>query len=114
MDSGKARKLRAAGWRIGSTQDFLGLTEEEDRLLQLRLGLVEALRSARTRAGLSQAELAERMNSSQSRVAKIEAGDPSVSLDLIVKALIAAGASDGELARAFKARARRQAGIARR
>lgn len=94
MKSTKARKLTAAGWRVGSAKEFLGLSEDEARLVSIRLALIDAIRKARARSGLSQVALAERMNSSQSRVAKIEAGDPSVSLDLIIRALIASGASD--------------------
>lgn len=100
MRAAKTRKLERAGWRLGSARDFLGLTDEEARLLKVRFSLVDAVRTVRARSGISQVELAGRMNSSQSRVAKIEAGDPSVSLDLIFKALIAAGASDGEIAKA--------------
>ena len=38
------------------------------------------------------------MGSSQSRIAKIESGDPSVSLDLIIRALLTSGATRQELA----------------
>ena len=97
----KARKLTAAGWRVGSAKEFLDLSEDESRLVSIRLALIDAIRKARARSGLSQVALAERMNSSQSRVAKIEAGDPSVSLDLIIRALIASGASDLEIGAAL-------------
>jgi len=105
MRAERARKLERTGWRVGSARDFLGLSDEEVRLLKVRSSLIDAVRSARARSGISQVELAVRMKSSQSRVAKIEAGDPSVSMDLIVKALIAAGASDGEIAKAISGRA---------
>ncbi|MBK8321245.1 MAG: helix-turn-helix domain-containing protein [Betaproteobacteria bacterium] len=97
----KARKLAAAGWRVGTAREFLGLSEDEARLVSIRLALVDAIRKARARSGLSQVALAERMSSSQSRVAKIEAGDPSVSLDLIIRALIASDASDLEIGAAL-------------
>jgi len=97
----KARKLTAAGWHVGSAREFLGLSEDESRLVSIRLALIDAIRKARARSGLSQVALAERMNSSQSRVAKIEAGDPSVSLDLIIRALIASDASDLEIGAAL-------------
>lgn len=101
MHSAKLKKLEAAGWKVGSTQDFLKLSGEEAMLVELKVSLAGALRQARTKRGLSQAELAQRMRSSQSRVAKIEAGDASVSLDLIVRALLAAGATRRDLQRAF-------------
>jgi hypothetical protein len=41
------------------------------------------------------------MGSSQSRVAKMEAGDPTVSLDLLVQGLLAAGATRREIADAL-------------
>src|SRR5581483_4278956 len=47
----------------------------------------------RAELGLSQAVVAKRLGSSQSRVAKMEAGDPSVSLDLLLRALLALGAT---------------------
>ena len=101
MNKTKLQKLQAAGWKVGSTKDFLKLSDEETMLVELKLSLTSALKQARTRRRLSQIDLAQRMGSSQSRVAKIEAGDPAVSLDLIVRALFAAGATRQELQRAF-------------
>jgi transcriptional regulator with XRE-family HTH domain len=86
---------------VGSAKDFLKLSDEEAMLVELKVSLAGALRQARAKRGLSQVELAQRMRSSQSRVAKIEAGDASVSLDLIVRALLAAGATRRDLQRAF-------------
>ena len=101
MNSAKLKKLRAAGWKVGSTRDFLKLSDEEAMLVELKLSLTSALKEARQKRHISQTDLAQRLGSSQSRVAKIEAGDPSVSLDLIVKALFATGATRRELQRAF-------------
>jgi DNA-binding XRE family transcriptional regulator len=97
----KLRKLRAAGWKVGTAKEFLHLSSEEALLVELRLALTGAVKRSRQKRGLSQIDLAQRMGSSQSRVAKIEAGHPSVSLDLIVRALLATGASRQELRRAF-------------
>jgi DNA-binding XRE family transcriptional regulator len=101
MNAGKLKRLRAAGWKSGSVQDFLGLNDQEAALVELKFALVTAVREARRKHGLSQTDLAQRMRSSQSRVAKIETGDQSVSLDLIVRALFAAGATRRELQRAL-------------
>lgn len=101
MDNAKRAKLKANGWTIGSTQDFLGLSAEEAALVELRLALSRSLRTWRTRRGLSQVELARRLKSSQSRVAKMEAGDPSVSVDLLVRSLLAVGAGPKDIARAI-------------
>jgi ribosome-binding protein aMBF1 (putative translation factor) len=104
MNSARLKKLQAAGWKVGSAKDFLKLSDEEARLVELKLSLTNALKQARQKRRLSQIDLAQRIGSSQSRVAKIEAGDPSVSLDLIVRALFATGATRQELQRAFSAR----------
>lgn len=101
MKSKKLKRLQAAGWKAGSAAEFLGLGESEAALVELKLALVDAVRRTRRKQGLSQNDLAQRMHSSQSRIAKIEAGDASVSLDLIVRALIAAGASRKDVQQAF-------------
>ena len=101
MDSAKKKRLKEAGWTTGSVGDFLELTPEESALIDIKLRLTELIKKARTRRHLSQSALAERLGSSQSRVAKIEAGDPSVSLDLLVRASFASGATRKELARAI-------------
>lgn len=103
MKPTKMKRLRAAGWKAASTAEFLGLSEAEAALVELKLALVAAVRATRQKRGLSQTDLAQRLRSSQSRVAKIEAGDASVSLDLIVRALLAAGASRKDVEKAFVA-----------
>ena len=103
MKASKQKRLQAAGWKSGSAAEFLGLSDTEAALVELKLALVAAVRRTRRKRGMSQIDLAQRMHSSQSRVAKIEAGDASVSLDLIVRALITAGASRKEVEQAFVA-----------
>ena len=95
-------KLEKAGWAVGSVQDFLGLSDADAALIELKLTLSRHLRDRRQECGLSQVELARRLRSSQSRVAKMEAGDPSVSMDLLVCSLLILGASTADLARAIK------------
>jgi ribosome-binding protein aMBF1 (putative translation factor) len=97
MKAAKVKRFRVAGWKIGSAKEFLRLNEQEAALVEVKLCLMDALRQTRRRRGISQIELARRMGSSQSRIAKIEAGDPSVSLDLILRALVASGASRREI-----------------
>jgi len=101
MDNTKRRRLEAKGWRVGTAAEFLALTPEESAYIELKVALGSKLRELRNRKHLSQVELAKRMGSSQSRVAKIEAAEPSVSLDLLVRSLIALGASRKDLARAI-------------
>jgi ribosome-binding protein aMBF1 (putative translation factor) len=97
----KSRKLRKAGWRSGSVKDFLKLSDEEAALVEMRLALSRNLRERRVGGGLSQSDLAARMGSSQSRIAKMEAADSSVSLDLLIRSLLALGASTKDIARAL-------------
>ena len=101
MIKSKRKKLEAAGWKVGSPGDFLGLDAEEAAFVELKLGLSEQLKQLRTKNGLSQIELAKRLGSSQSRVAKMEASDPTVSIDLLVKGLLAVGATPQQIGRAI-------------
>jgi len=104
MRKSKKKRLEETGWKIGSADEFLELSSEESAYLDLKLRLSDNLRKRRTQKRLSQQQLASLIKSSQSRVAKIEAGDPTVSLDLLVKTLLALGASDRDLANAIAAR----------
>jgi len=99
MRESKRKRLKAKGWKVGTTKEFLDLTQAEEAYIELRLKLAEGLKQRRIRRRLTQVELAKAVRSSQSRVAKMEAGDPSVSLDLLVRSLIALGTSSKELAR---------------
>lgn len=99
MQSAKKKKLEAAGWRIGNAEDFLELSHEEKILVDMRMALTHALKERRKKKHLTQEMLAELIQSSQSRVAKMEAGDAGVTLDLIIKSLVALGASQKEVAR---------------
>ncbi len=80
---------RAKGWRFGTAQEFLGLSNEESAYVELRVRLADSLRQRRQKRNLSQVELARVVHSSQSRVAKMESGDPTVSLDLLIRSLLA-------------------------
>ena len=99
MKKTKRDRLAAAGWKVGSLKEFLGLSEQEEAFIEMKLALAEHLRRQRARRNLTQAQLARLLRSSQSRVAKIEASDPSVSLDLLVRSLLALGLSRREIAR---------------
>jgi DNA-binding XRE family transcriptional regulator len=98
MRESKRKKLVAKGWKFGSAEEFLGLTADEAAYVELRLRLAKGLKMRRHSRGVTQTQLAQALHSSQSRVAKMEAGDPTVSIDLLVKSLLALGISSGELA----------------
>jgi DNA-binding XRE family transcriptional regulator len=95
------KRLEAKGWRVGTAAEFLGLAPEESAYVELKVVLGSKLKELRNRKRLSQVELAKRIGSSQSRLAKIEAADSSVSLDLLDQSLIALGATRKDLARAI-------------
>ncbi len=102
MKTAERARLERAGWAVGSAYDFLELSNEERALVDLKLSLSAELRARRRRRRITQADLAERLGSSQSRVAKMEAGDPGVSMDLIVRGLLSMGISKQELGRAVQ------------
>lgn len=99
MREEKKKWLKAKGWKIGSAKEFLQLSDEESTYIELKIRLAESLRERRKRHRLSQVDLAGMLKSSQSRVAKMESGDPSVSLDLLIRSLLALGTSSRELSR---------------
>lgn len=94
----RQQQLEAKGWKVGSVEEFLELTPEEASYIELKLALSASLRAYRKQRHLTQVDLAKLLKSSQSRVAKMETGDPSVSLDLLVRSLLAMGASREALA----------------
>jgi len=98
MITSKRKRLEAKGWKLGSARDFLSLSPEEAAYVELKLTLSKHLLEYRREKKLTQEQLAQRLKSSQSRIAKMEAGDPSVSLDLLVRSLLALGASKRHLA----------------
>ncbi|MDL1979872.1 MAG: helix-turn-helix domain-containing protein [Deltaproteobacteria bacterium] len=103
MKQSKRKALEEKGYIIGSAEEFLGLSKEESAFVELKLVLAKGLIKARKRKKMTQVELAKLVKSSQSRVAKMEAGDPSVSMDLLVKSHLALGTRRKTLARMMAA-----------
>ena len=104
MKSTKRKRLEDAGWRVGSADDFLELSKEEAAFVEMKLALADSVRRRRQARKLTQTQLASKIGSSQSRIAKMEVGDASVSIDLLMKTLLAMGASRAELARVISRR----------
>ncbi len=100
MDSLKRKRLDAAGWRVGTVAEFLNLSNAESALVEIRLSLASALKRKRQSRGVTQLALAKRLRSSQSRIAKMEAGYPAVSFELLMRALLVLGATRQDLAKA--------------
>jgi len=99
MDRAKRKRLEAAGWKIGTVREFLDLSAEEEAYLEIKLQLAKDLQKRRREKKLTQVDLARMLKSSQSRIAKMEAGDPTVSLDLLIRSLLVLGASPKTLLR---------------
>ena len=106
MRESKRRRLEAQGWRVGTTSEFLELTPADEAYIEVRLRLADGLRARRLKKRLTQAVFARAIRSSQSRVAKMELGDSSVSLDLLITSLLALGASRTDLATLISGRKR--------
>jgi DNA-binding XRE family transcriptional regulator len=99
VDKRKLERVQARGWKVGGADEFLGLTPQEAAYVEVRLALSDNVRKMRVQKKISQVRLAKLLGSSQSRVAKIEAGDKTVSVDLMFRSLLALGASKKDLAK---------------
>jgi DNA-binding XRE family transcriptional regulator len=102
MRESKRKKLAAKGWKVDSAKEFLGLSPAEAAYIELRLTLADGLKVRRQSLGMTQTQLAHTVGSSQSRIAKMEAGGPGVSVTLLLKSLLALGTSGDELARMIR------------
>jgi len=101
MNKNKIRKLKEKGWATGDAKDLLRLSTEETVYVELKVALAQKLKEKRVKRRLTQQQLAKMVHSSQSRIAKMEKNDPTVSIDLLVKSLLVLGSSKTELARAI-------------
>ena len=101
MDKRKKKDLESKGYKVGTVKEFLGLSIEESEYIELKLALSDALAKRRKKSNLTQTQLAKLLKSSQSRIAKMEKGDPTVSVDLLVKSLLAMGANKKSIAKAI-------------
>ena len=99
MKKAKAERIGNSGWKVGTAAEFLGLTDEEASLIEMKLSLARNVKERRLAQNVTQEELAGEMGSSQSRVAKMEAADPTISMELLVRSLLVLGASRQEVGR---------------
>jgi len=99
VNEAKRRRLEKAGWKSGTVQEFLRLTDADAAFIEVKLALTDEFKATRRRLRLSQQAVARQLGSSQSRVAKMEAGDASVSLDLLIRGLLALGETPRSVAR---------------
>jgi DNA-binding XRE family transcriptional regulator len=96
MDEAKRKRLELNGWKVGTVSEFLELTPEETTLIEIKLALSRSLKERR-RQLMTQIDLAKKLHSSQPRIAKAENGDSSVSIELLVRAMLATGATPQEI-----------------
>ena len=101
MNEEKQKQLAEKGWIATTVEDFLDLTPEESAYIELKLLLSQNLRARRESLNLSQDALARKIESSQSRVSKMEAGDPTVSIDLLIRSLLSLGVTPEEIGHIF-------------
>lgn len=101
MNAAKRKKIEGAGFAIGGTQEFLELTDEEMAYIEIKRALSANLQVRRKQQKLTQVQAARLLQTSQSRVAKMESADKSVSIDLLVRANLTLGATPRELKHAF-------------
>lgn len=106
INKAKRKRLERLGWKVGNADEFLGLSPEESQYVELKLALSHRLRKQREAQKMTQGELAEQLGSSQSRVAKMEAADRTVSVDLLVRSLFHLGATKRDLAKIIAASGR--------
>ncbi|MBC8203394.1 MAG: helix-turn-helix domain-containing protein [Planctomycetes bacterium] len=99
MKKNQQKRLEKAGWKFGTVSEFLNLTPEESELVEIRVALTVHFELKRNEMKLTQIDLAKKLGTSQSRVSKIENGDPSVSLDLLLENLVLMGATRKEIAK---------------
>lgn len=104
MKIAKRKRLETAGFRVTTVQEFLGLSNEDMALIDLKIRLVEMLKTARNAKGITQHKLAKLMSSSQSRVATLEGDCADASLDLICRALFAVGITSRDIGKSLSSR----------
>ena len=85
-------------WVEGRVQEFLSLSDADMELIETRLAISRLLKATRQKKKLTQAAVAAALHTSQSRLAKMESGDPSVSLDLLFRSLFSLGITRKNLA----------------
>jgi DNA-binding XRE family transcriptional regulator len=105
MKKAELDRLREIGWEVTTVQDLLGLSDAENKIVEMKLALSLKLKKQRRKRHISQRDLARLIGSSQPRVAQIEAGGPNVSMDLLLKALLVSGVSQKEVAKVIAATA---------
>jgi DNA-binding XRE family transcriptional regulator len=101
MDKAAKERLRKAGFFETTVASFLALTPEEEPLVEACVALTRRLRQVRIEQELTQKQVACLIGSNQSRVAKMESADRTVSIDLMVWTLFRLGQTPRQVGRAL-------------
>ena len=101
MDKTKKNKIESKGWKVGDIDQFLGLDSAEMAIVEMKMALAKTLIEKRKQSKMTQINMAKLIGSSQSRVAKIEKADSTVSIELMLKSLLSLGTTKKEIAKAI-------------
>jgi len=102
MEKMKLKKLEAKGWKLGDIDELLGLDKAEMAIVEMKVALAKAIVDKRKKTNITQNQMAKSIKSSQSRVAKIEHADPTVSFELMLRSLLSMGTTKKEIAKAIQ------------
>ena len=101
MEKRRRDRLRKDGWENSAVSEVLSVSPDEEALVEARIALTRRIRQVREARGLTQIQVAKLIGSSQSRVAKMEAADRSVSIDMMMRTLFRLGQSPKQVGRAL-------------
>ena len=101
MDKAKKNKIESNGWKVGDVDQFLGLDSAEMAIVEMKMALAKTLIEKRKQSKITQINMAKLIGSSQSRVAKIEKADPTVSIELMLKSLLRLGTTKKQNSRTY-------------
>ena len=101
MQIDKIKRLEDAGFVVGDTQQFLDLSDEEMAFIEIKRSLSRKVYKKRKSLNLTQTQVAKMLGTSQSRIAKMEQSDRSVSIDLLTRANLALGVKSSTVTKSF-------------
>ncbi len=86
----RRKKLEEAGFVVTTAEEFFGLNVIDRKIVAIRGEMARAVRRLRREQGLTQQDLATRLEVAQSRITGIERGE-KVSLESLLSAYLALG-----------------------
>ncbi len=95
------KRRKGTTWVETDVQELLDLSAQDLVIVEFRAALALALQQARKRQKLTQETAAKTIGTSQAQVARMEAGQSSITIDRLIKALIALGVSRPTIVKAL-------------